>query len=324
MKIIIIIQLEKEVKEMRKLLSVIVVLVVMLAACGNKQEASSNKDTHEVKHAMGTTKVPNNPKRVVVLTNEGTKALVSMGVKPVGAANSYSGNPWYKHLEKKYKDIEPVGGESEINLEKIAKLKPDLIIGNKFRQEAQYKKLSEIAPTVFSKELRGDWKNNFKLYAKAVNKEDKGNEVLKNYDNHVKKAKEEIGDKANSEVSMVRFMPGDVRIYHKDTFSGVILDELGIKRPKGQDKNDFAEKGVTKERIDAMDGDYIFYFTFQEDDKKVSALEKEWVNDPAFKALNASKKGHVYKVDDAVWNTSGGVLSANMMIDDLKEKLIEK
>ncbi|WP_323703734.1 iron-siderophore ABC transporter substrate-binding protein [Mammaliicoccus sp. Dog046] len=309
---------------MKKLLSVLLIMVVMLAACGSKQEQSSSKETKEVKHAMGTTKVPKDPKRVVVLTNEGTEAVVSMGVKPVGAANSYSGNPWYKHLEKKYKGIKPVGGESEINLEEIAKLKPDLIIGNKFRQEAQYKKLSEIAPTVFSDELRGDWKNNFKLYAKALNKEDKGKEVLANYDKHVEKAKKEIGDKANQSVSMVRFMPGDVRIYHKDTFSGVILDELGIKRPKGQDKNDFAEKGVTKERIKAMDGDNLFYFTFQGEDKKVSDLEKEWVNDPAFKDLNASKKGHVYKVDDAVWNTSGGVLSANMMIDDLKEKLSEK
>nr|WP_263314553.1 iron-siderophore ABC transporter substrate-binding protein [Mammaliicoccus sp. Marseille-Q6498] len=309
---------------MKKLLSVLLIMVVMLAACGNKDDQTSKKDTREVKHAMGTTKVPKHPKRVVVLTNEGTEAVVSMGVKPVGAANSFKGNPWYKHLAKKYEGIEPVGGESEINLEKIAKLKPDLIIGNKFRQEAQYKKLSEIAPTVYSKELRGDWKNNFKLYANALNKEDKGKEVLSNYDKHIEKTKKELGDKKNNKVSMVRFMPGDVRIYHKNTFSGVILDELGIKRPKGQDKNDFAEKGVTKERIKAMDGDYLFYFTFQEDNKKVSNLEKEWVNDPAFKDLNASKKGHVYKVDDSVWNTSGGVLSANQMIDELKEKLSEK
>lgn len=309
---------------MKRFFSVMLVAILMLAACGNNGAKEGSKETHEVKHAMGTTEVPKNPKRVVVLTNEGTEAAVSMGVKPVGAANSYTGNPWYKHLEKKYEDIEPVGGESELSLERIAKLKPDLIIGNKFRQEAQYKKLSEIAPTVFSDELRGDWKENFKLYAKALNKEDKGKEVLSNYDQHIEKTKEELGDKKDSEISMVRFMPGDVRIYHKDTFSGVILDELGLKRPKEQDKDDFAERGVTKERVQAMDGDYLFYFTFQGEDKEVSDLEKEWINDESFKALNASKQGNVYKVDDSVWNTSGGVLSANMMIDQLKEKLLEK
>jgi len=42
-----------------------------------------------------------------------------------------------------------------------------------------YAKLSKIAPIVFSDTLRGDWKENFKLYVKAVNQETKGEEVLK-------------------------------------------------------------------------------------------------------------------------------------------------
>ncbi|MCU7558549.1 iron-siderophore ABC transporter substrate-binding protein [Macrococcus capreoli] len=311
---------------MKKLYFVLLSLMLFITACGQQsgnKEISSN-DGVEVKHAMGTTKVPKNPKRVVVLTNEGTEALVALGIKPVGAANSYAGDPWYDHLKDKYKGIEPVGNESEINIERIAKLKPDLIIGNKFRQEAQYKKLSAIAPTVFSEELRGDWKENFKLYAKAVNKEEKGKEVLADYTNHVEKTRKALGDKVNSEISMVRFMPGDVRIYHKDTFSGVILDEVGLKRPKNQDKDDFAEKGLTKERISAMDGDYLFYFTFNTPKEDVTAIEQEWVNDPAFKALKASKQKHAIKVDDSIWNTSGGVMSAHMMLDDLKEKLSAK
>ena len=312
---------------MKRLIPVLLILVLMLAACGggnDSKSSSKDKDTREIKHAMGTTKVPKHPKRVVMLTNEGTEAAVAMDVKPVGAANSYEGNPWYPHLKDKYKGIKPVGGESSLDLEKIAKLKPDLIIGNKFRQEAQYKKLSKIAPTVFSKEFRGDWKENFNLYAKALGKEKKGKEVLKDYDDHVNKVKKELGDKKNESVSIVRFMPGDVRIYHQRTFTGIVLKELGIKRPKGQDKDDFVEKGVSKERIKAMDGDYLFYFTFQDGDKKVSQLEKDWVNDPEFKKLKASKKDHVYKVDDGVWNTSGGVLSANQMIDEVKDKMLNE
>lgn len=312
---------------MKRLFVVLLSFVTLLAACGkpsDSKDVNKGKETIAVKHAMGTTDVPKHPKRVVVLTNEGTEALVALGIKPIGAANSYAGDPWYDHLKDKYKGIEPVGNESEINIERIVKLKPDLIIGNKFRQEAQYKKLSAIAPTVFSEELRGDWKENFKLYAKAVNLEDKGNKVLADYNEHVKKTKASLGDKVNSKISMVRFMPGDVRIYHKDTFSGVILDEVGLKRPKNQDKNDFAEKGLTKERISAMDGDYLFYFTFNTPKEDVTSVEKEWVNDPAFKALNASKKNHAMKVDDSIWNTSGGVLSANMMLDDLKEKLLSE
>ena len=44
--------------------------------------------------------------------------------------------------------------------------------------------------------------------------------------------------------SSVRFLAGDVRIYHKDSFSGVILEQLGFARPKEQDLPDFAESMV--------------------------------------------------------------------------------
>ena len=44
----------------------------------------------------------------------------------------------------------------------------------------------------------------------------------------MKDLKGKLGDKVNQEISMVRFMPGDVRIYHGDTFSGVILKNLDL------------------------------------------------------------------------------------------------
>ena len=45
----------------------------------------------EITHAMGVTDVPDNPQRIVVLTNDGTEALLAIGVTPVGAAKSWLG-----------------------------------------------------------------------------------------------------------------------------------------------------------------------------------------------------------------------------------------
>lgn len=47
---------------------------------------------------------------------------------------------------------------------------------------------------VFFEELCGDWKLNFKLYVKVVNKEEKGKEVLVDYDNCVVDLKKCFGD----------------------------------------------------------------------------------------------------------------------------------
>uniref|UniRef100_C5D2S6 Periplasmic binding protein n=1 Tax=Geobacillus sp. (strain WCH70) TaxID=471223 RepID=C5D2S6_GEOSW len=308
-------------------------LLAILGGCGKNEEAdpkqtNSNKKqtetTYTIEHAMDTTEIKGTPERVVILTNEGTEALLALGVKPVGAVKSWTGNPWYDHIKDKMEGVKELGTEAEPNLEAIAALKPDLIIGNKLRHEKIYEQLKAIAPTVFSETLRGNWKDNFMLYAKAVNKEEKGKEVIAEYDKRIEDLKAKLGDKLKMKVSIVRFMAGDVRIYHKDSFSGVILDQLGFSRPESQNVNDFAEMGVTKERIPAMDGDILFYFTYETGDGEASKLEKEWINDPLFKSLNVAKQGKVYKVSDTIWNTAGGVLAAHLMLDDIEKYFLQQ
>ncbi|WP_141432524.1 ABC transporter substrate-binding protein [Bacillus sp. 03113] len=313
--------------------------LLLVAACGNTNQATNDKKenkhkeetSYSVTHAMGTATLEKTPKRIVVLTNEGTEALLSMGVKPVGAVQSWLGDPWYDHIKNDMKGVEVVGVEHEVNLEKIASLKPDLIIGSKIRQEAVYDKLSAIAPTVLSETLRGDWKENFKLYAKAINREEEGNKVLSKFDQHVEEVKQKLGDQVNKEVSVVRFMAGTTRIYYTDSFSGVIFDQLGFKRAAQQealftDSNKLGKLAIEvgKEVIPKMDGDLLFYFTYApEEDQKALSTEKEWTSDPLWKNLNAVKNGHAYSVNDATWNTAGGVLSANIMLDDIEKLLVK-
>lgn len=229
-------------------------------------------------------------------------------------------------------DVEIVGTELEVNLEKIAALKPDLIIGNKVRQEAIYDKLSAIAPTVFSETLTENWKENFSLYAKAINNEDKGNEVLQQFDEHIADVKEKLGDKVNQEVSVVRFLAGTSYIYYTDSFSGVIFDQLGFKRAEQQKELFSADNKlgnfsleVGKEVIPKMDGDILFYFTYAPDgDKEAIKTAKEWTSEALWNNLNAVKKGNAYEVSDAVWNTAGGVIAANKMLDELEEIMTSK
>ncbi|WP_223701403.1 ABC transporter substrate-binding protein [Sutcliffiella deserti] len=318
------------------LLSIITSLV--LAGCAsnngntsnNASDAEDNGETpteetsYTVEHAMGTAELEGTPQKVVILTNEGTEALLAMGVKPVGAVQSWLGDTWYDHIASEMEGVEVVGTESAVNLEAIAALDPDLIIGNKLRQEDVYEQLNAIAPTVFAETLKGDWKENFKLYAKALNKEEEGQKVMDDYDARVASMSEELGDKLEQEVSIIRFTAGDVRIYHKDSFSGVILEQLGFARPESQDVDDFAEMNATKERIPAMDGDILFYFSFETGEGDATALQEEWLEDPLFQNLEVAKSGNVYGVSDAIWNTAGGVLAANLMLDDIEEYVVNE
>jgi iron complex transport system substrate-binding protein len=320
------------------LFTLLLTFMLIAAGCGAEKEVaedtqteststenteSETAETISVEHAMGTTEVPAEPKRVVILTNEGTEALLKMGVTPVGAVNSWTGDPWYAHIADQMEGVEPVGFESEVNVEAIAALEPDLIIGNKMRQEAIYEQLDAIAPTVFAETLRGNWKENFTLYSEALNKAEEGQQILADYDAHLAEFAEKAGDKLDMEVSIVRFMADHARIYHKDSFSGVILEQIGFKRPESQNVDDFMEK-ATKERIPAMEGDILFYFTYEPGDGAATKNEEEWVNDPLFKNLEVAKAGKVYKVDDTIWNTAGGVLAAELLIANLEKYFVEQ
>lgn len=268
-----------------------------------------------IEHIMGTTEVPDEPQRIVILTNEGTEALVHLGVIPVGAVQSWDGDPFYDHFEGVLDGVEVLGTENAVNLELIAALQPDLIIGNKVRQEAIYEQLSAIAPTVFSEDLSGDWQLNYMTYAETLGLEEEAQANLDAFEARTAALREALGESVNEEISIVRFSPNRNRIYYKDTFAGTILDQVGFARPASQDKDEFADQ-VTKERIPEMDADRIFYFTADAGEEFEANLA-DWTNDPTWLALNAVQAGQAHQVSEVVWNTAGGIIAANMMLTDL-------
>lgn len=275
----------------------------------------------EITHAMGVTDVPDHPQRIVVLTNEGTEALLAAGITPVGAVRSWLGDPWYAHIAGDMADVTVVGDESAVNLEAIAALQPDLIVGNKTRQEKLYDQLSAIAPTVMSERLRGDCKINMALYTDAAGKGAEGKAALDAFDARVAKIGEEAGPALQEKISLGRFMAALTRIYYKDTFAGLILGEIGFARPAVQDKDEFADD-VGKERIPDFDGDRLFYFVYETGDGAAESQANDWTSDPLWQNLPVVKAGKAYAVDDAVWNTAGGIVAANLLLDDV-EKIYE-
>lgn len=270
----------------------------------------------DITHAMGVTTVPDDPQRVVVLTNEGTEAVLALGVTPIGAAKSWIGDPWYPHIEDVMSEATNLGTESQINLELIAALQPDLILGNKQRHEEIYPQLSAIAPTVISERLRGDWRKNFELYASALGRSDEGAAALAAFEADVADLASRLGDNLEEEVSVIRFLPTQIRIYQLDSFSGFILRQVGFARPENQNVEDFAIR-TGKESIPDMDGDRIFYFTWDSGDGEGLAARDDALADPLWQSLSAVQAGKVHEVSDPIWNTAGGIIAAGLMLDDI-------
>lgn len=86
----------------------------------------------------------------------------------------------------------------------------------------------------------------------------------------------------------------------KNSFSGFILNDLGLKRPKLQDVN--TSSGyitfTSKEQLEMIDGDIMFVTVDREEDRK--AFEKI-IQKPLGKKLKAVRQGHVYFVNGLPW-----------------------
>jgi iron complex transport system substrate-binding protein len=301
---------------------------LILTGCKEKTEAlpePSKPETEQLipfQHAIGISNIPSSPKRIVILTNEGTEALLKLGVKPVGAVQSWVGDPWYEHISREMEGVQSVGFEHDPTIELIATLKPDLIIGNKMRHEQIYDELSRIAPTVYSETLNSDWKINFTFYTEVINKKDEGQRILADWQDRLESVAKQADELLIEEISIVRFMTDHARIYQRGSFAGFILEELGLKRPENQNGIEIAHKPIDKDQVSEMEGDLLFYSTYETEDEVADTYENEWLNHPSFNNLEVVKAGKAYKVNDSVWHRAGGVLAAEKLLEDLETVLI--
>lgn len=286
---------------------------VLVGGCGATAEvdaASTDAAGYTVEHAMGQAQLPATPERIVVLDSPHLDALVSLGITPVGASTSSAGSGFPPYLADKLDGVEEVGTISEPNLEKIALLDPDLIIGAKVRHEAVYTQLNAIAPTVFSEGSGTNWHEQAEITAAAVDRSDEMADILAALSERATQVGEQIGAEGKT-ASMVRFRPDNFRLYGPESFSGSLLTEVGFDLGAGP-WNEYSMQELSHEELGRADGQVIFYTdrTGQTDATTGS---------PIWATLPAVQTGQAFEVEDEIWMVGIGVLGANTMLDQLAE-----
>ncbi|MFB7344889.1 ABC transporter substrate-binding protein [Streptomyces hydrogenans] len=269
-------------------------------------------------HAMGKSELKAAPKRVVVLDVGELDNVVSLGIQPVGYAPSEGDDGIPGYLAKDAGAPKSVGTINNLNLEAIANLQPDLILGSQLRAADKYDELSKIAPTVFSIRPGFTWKENYLLNAAALDKTAEAKEKLAAYETKAKKLGEDVGPN-KPVVSMVRYLPGKIRLYAKASFIGTILEDAGLPRPKNQQIDELAAE-ISPEKIDQADGDWIFTGVYG--DAKATKKDAAQGN-PLWKNLKAVKAGQAKDVPDETWYLGLGVTAANSVLDDLRADLVK-
>jgi iron complex transport system substrate-binding protein len=303
------------------------VTALALAGCatedGSDEGAAGNESAgfpRTVEHAMGSTEIKTKPTRVLALDASFVDAAMALDTKVVGYTDYRTINgqlPDYLGADRETygSEAQSVGTLAEPNLEKIAELKPDLIISAKVRHEKLYDQLSKIAPTVMSETTGPTWKENIRLVSKALGQEELAEKELGAYEAAAKATGSAINAKAgNPTISVVRFIDGPTRLYQNASFSGIVLKDAGLSRPKSQDVEDFAAE-ISAERIADADADAIFV-TVYADEKGLSAkTAAQFKANPLWKPLQPK----VHEVPDITWMTAVGLQGAWEILTDMSK-----
>ncbi|MFI1399232.1 ABC transporter substrate-binding protein [Streptomyces sp. NPDC020681] len=281
-------------------------------------DAAAGQFPRTITHALGKTELKAAPKRVVVLDVGELDNVASLGIKPVGYAPTEGDDGIPAYLKKEAGSPKSVGTINNLNLEAIAALKPDLILGSQLRAADKYKELATIAPTVFSIRPGFTWKENYLLNAAALDKTAEAKAKLAAYETKAKQLGTDIGAKKPT-ISMVRYMPGKIRLYAGASFIGTILKDTGLPRPANQQVEDLAVE-ISPEKIDSADADWIFTGVYG--DPKTTKRDTAQSN-PLWKNLKAVKAGQAKDVPDETWYLGLGVTAADEVLDDLRTYLIK-
>lgn len=251
-----------------------VVLVFLVAACGAAGERSAAGDSHglreplTVQHRFGTTEIDAVPKRIVTIDLQWTDVMLSLGVRPVGytvdSRMPKSGVPW--------QDIPPgaeaLSAADGLPLERIAALKPDLIVGTySIGDEQTYRMLSGIAPTIAPLKAGKvtPWRDLVNLAGKMLNKQSAAADVISGVDREMSATAKALPGLKGKTFALAQYIVGD-QIYvvaDEQDGSSVFFKRLGMamypptKRMGRESGN--ARVGVSTERADLLRADFLAF-----------------------------------------------------------------
>lgn len=144
--------------------------------------------------ARGTITVPASPTRIVVLNGGMTADLFALGAtvaatdtRVLGVTNDEHGFPPQWSATAVAQGTTALPGIDELSTEAVAAARPDLILGGGqgitgVQAEANYDKLSRIAPTVLIPRTVTSWQEELRLLAEAIGRADRVPALLRTYE----------------------------------------------------------------------------------------------------------------------------------------------
>ena len=289
---------------------------------GHNAESNQTSQTFKEKtivHDFGTTKLKKVPKRIVILDNLYGEILNPLDITPVGATTGQADSQEFSTLFKKqYKDakVVSVGWQGNPDLDKIAELKPDLILMTG-EQEDLYEELSEIAPTVgyqINTDENWDYHETSLKVAEIFDKRDEMKKDLDRVDAREAVFAENVKAKfGNQKLMYLRVTDNDIRYYAYGHF-GYLYDTYHFNRAETFNPDDMFQV-IDPDKLKDINPDLLIV---QADSQEL--LDNKLKNNPVWTSLKAVQNNKVIYADYSTYMLGFGIVSQEAIMKQISDE----
>ena len=289
---------------------------------GHNAESNQTSQTFKEKtivHDFGTTELKKVPKRIVILDNLYGEILDPLHITPVGATTGQADSQEFSTLFKKqYKDakVVSVGWQGNPDLDKIAELKPDLILMTG-EQEDLYDELSEIAPTVgyqINTDENWDYHETSLKVAEIFDKRDEMKKDLDRLDAREAVFAENVKAKfGNQKLMYLRVTDNDIRYYAYGHF-GYLYDTYHFNRAETFNPDDMLQV-IDPDKLKDINPDLLIV---QADSQEL--LDNKLKNTPVWTSLKAVQNNKVIYADYSTYMLGFGIVSQEAIMKQISDE----
>ncbi len=323
-------------------LGLLIGMAALVVGCHRSAPSSdlpvTSQDCRFVQHEQGTTEVCGQPQSVAALSPHILDSILALGVQPAAYAETVDLN--LKTFDQPQEQIpyigkwvttQPValGDRKSPSLERLAQLKPDLILGEDWLAGDSYTLLSQIAPTLLFTDERADgtnaWQHDIQGIAQALGKESEAEQLLASFPQQIETTRKALQPVLET-YPRILLISSDLTSYTSigsDSTTGRLLQEIGFDVVRIEGVENEAE--VSFEALPQLKADIIIVLSWDEAllFNPEDEVKAKWNKNPLLSSMPAAKAGRVYFVDYQLWGSNiRGPLTDRLILEALPDLLL--
>lgn len=279
---------------------------------------ASAQETRTFTASNGAFDIPVAPQRIVALNDQIVALpLHELGATVVGSAGRVDaeGKTFLRGgmdtlgIDYSNTDIAFVGTFDALDIEAIAALQPDLIIGGRYTDAAVIEQLQSVAPTLVIDNAALGLVETLRTLADVSGQSGNFEARYQRYLDNVARTRGYIGETANLSATLTFMFPAgeDLWVYRSGLGAiSQVLSDLGFAQPEAVAALSETQASWSPELIEGLDADFVFGFYRQQPDATPAAVRAAY---EAFapgwcEALSACREGRFVLLPGPTFGTT--------------------